>query len=147
MQIEYNKQQETFIIQDGLKLQYLLIKIMMAVLLANAIIMIVTASKTGFSTLDYLWAVFGVVAVFTLHNLIFKKSTANQLSVKEIDHLKVRGIRDKSHFSLVLKNGKVRNLAVFSDQKEQQQLIQLFTKRRFRKPSQLFILGFNLEIF
>lgn len=133
MQIEYNKQQETFVIEDGLKSQYLLIKIMMAILLVNSIVMMITASRTGFSTIDYLWGFFGIIASFTLYNLIFKKSTVKELHAKDIDHLKVRSIRDKSHFSLVLKNGKVRNLAVFSDDKEVQRLIQLFTKTKVRK--------------
>jgi hypothetical protein len=133
MQIEYNKQQETLIIKDGLKLQYLLIKIMMAVLLVNSIIIVVTALKTGFGTLDYLWILFGLIALYSLYNLIIKKSTVSEIPIKEIEHLKIRNLRSKTHFSLLLKNGKVRNLAVFSDDKEEQRLIQLFNKARVPK--------------
>jgi len=128
MQIEYNKQQEVFIIKDGLKSQYLLVKFVMGILLANSIIILITAAKTGFGTLDYLWLVFGFIAIYTLYNLIFKKSTISEIAVKEIAYVRIRNIRDRSYFALVLKNGKVRSLAVFSDDKEEQKMIQLFNK-------------------
>jgi hypothetical protein len=133
MQIEYHKQQETFTIKDGLRSQYLMIKIMMVFLLVNSIVIVVTASRTGFETLDYLWVLFGFIALYSLYNLIFKKTAIGKIAVKDIAHLKVQNLRNKSHFSLVLKNGKVRNLAVFSDDKEEQRLIQLFNKAKVPK--------------
>lgn len=133
MQIEYNSQQKSISIKDGLKNQYLMLKAMMGILIANAIIIGATALKTGFGTLDYVWAILGLIAAYTLYNLIFKKSTQQEIATKDIDHLRIRNIRGKSHFSLLLKNGKIRNLAVFSNDKEEQRMIQLFNKAGVKK--------------
>lgn len=133
MQIEYNKAQQKFTIKDGLKTQYMMVKAMMGILLVNAIIIFVTAYKTGFGSLDYVWVLFGLIAFYTLYNLIFKKSSQQELPIKDIDCLQIRNIRSKSHFSLLLKNGKVRNLGVFSNDNEEQRMIQLFTKAGVKK--------------
>ncbi len=133
MQIEYNKPQQKFTIKDGLKTQYMMVKAMMVILLVNAIIIFVTAYKTGFGSLDYVWVLFGLIAFYTLYNLIFKKSSQQEIAIKDIDCLQIRNIRGKSHFSLLLKNGKVRNLAVFSNDKEEQRMIQLFNKAGVNK--------------
>ena len=133
MQIEYNAQEKSLTINDGLKTQYLLVKAMLGILLINAVIITVIASKTGFGSLDYVWVVFGLIASYALYNLIFKKSTQQEIATKDIDHLQIRNIRGKSHFSLVLKNGKTRNLAVFSKNNGEKRMIQLFNKAGISK--------------
>ena len=133
MQIDYNKKEDSLTIKDDLKSQYLLLKIMMAVILINAIIISITAVKTGFGTLDLVWLVLGLIAIYVLYNLILKKSTAQKITVKDIDYLSIKSIRNKSQFSLVLKNGKVRNLAVFSNNEDEKKLMQLCNKAGIKK--------------
>lgn len=133
MQIDYNNQEKTVTIKDDLKSQYLLLKLMLLLLLANAIIFVVTASKTGFGTLDYVWIFLGLIAVVVLYNLQFKKSDAEKIPVSDIEQLTIKNIRGKSHFSLLLKNGRVRNLAVFSNDEDEKKLLQLCNKAGIKK--------------
>ena len=133
MQIEYDAQRKQLMIKDGLKTQYLMLKTMLGILLLNAVIIIVTALKTGFGSLDYVWIIFGLIASYALYNLIAKKTTQQKIDIKDIDYLKIRNLRGKRHFSLILKNGKVRNLAIFSDDKQEGKMIQLFNKAGVQK--------------
>jgi hypothetical protein len=133
MQIDYNNQTQTIKIKDDLKFQYQIIKAMLFLLIANAIIFIFTASKTGFGTLDYVWIVLGLISAVVLYQLYFKKSTAQEIAIKDIKQLKIRTIRGKSHYALELLNGKVRNLAVFSNDKDEKKLLQLCNKAGIKK--------------
>lgn len=133
MQIDFNEQTKKLTIKDDLKTQYLLIKITMFVLFSNAAIIVFTASTSGFGTLDYLWVILGLLAIFVLYTLIFKRSAINELYVSEIAYLKIKNIRNKSHFSLKLTNGKERNLAVFSNDQDEKRLIQLINKAGIQK--------------
>lgn len=133
MQIDYNKKEEILTIKDDLKSQYLLLKVMLLLLLANAIIFIITASRTGFGTLDYVWIFLGIIAAFVLYSLQFKKSDAQNIAVNDIEQLTIKTIRGKSHFSLLLKNGRVRNLAIFSNDDDEKKLIQLCNKAGIKK--------------
>lgn len=135
MQIDYNEKSKKLYIKDDLKTQYLLIKITMFVLLSNAIIILLTASFSNFGTLDYLWIILGSVATYLLYILIVKRSTANELLVSEIEYLRIKTMQNRSQFSLQLKNGKQRNLAIFSNSKDEKQLLELCNKAGIKKQS------------
>ena len=133
MQIDFDEKNKKINIRDDLKSQYLLIKVTLFILLGNALIILATAVNSGFGLFDFIWILLGIMAIYVLYILFVKKTANSELFVSEINCLNIVQKRNSTHFSLELKNGKERNLAVFSNDEDEKRLIQLCNKAGIKK--------------
>ena len=60
MKIEYNETEKTVEIKDGLKNQYLILKILMILNLTNALIRIFGKNTTEYGFIEYFWIGLGL---------------------------------------------------------------------------------------
>ena len=128
MKIEFNELEDSIEINDGLKNQYLILKILMLLNLANAIIRIFGKRTTEYGFIEYFWIGLGIISLIVLFKFLFKMSTAQKISIGEITRLEEKTVFGKNRFSLKLKNGKKRNLGNFKDQNELAKVRELFSK-------------------
>ena len=128
MKIEFNESDNSIEIKDGLKNQYLILKILMILNLANVIIRIFGKQTTEYGFIEYLWVGLGIISLVVLFKFIFRISTAEKILIGEISELEEKTIFGKIGFSLKLKNGKKRNLGNFKDQFELAKARELFTE-------------------
>ncbi|MDM9631492.1 hypothetical protein [Robiginitalea aurantiaca] len=128
MKIIFDELENSIEIKDGLKNQYLILKILMLLNLANATIRIFGKETDEYGFIEYIWIGLGVISLAVLVMFLFKVSTAEKISIGEISRLEEKTIFGKKRFALVLKNGKKRNLGNFKDQFELAQARELFTK-------------------
>ena len=126
MKIKYNQSENTIEIKDGLKNQYLILIILMLLNLANAIIRLVGKNYTEFGFIEYFWIILGMVSLLVLYFFLFKNSTAEKISAKEINKLKEKTVFGSKRFSLELNNGKNRNLGNFKNEYESVEVRELF---------------------
>ncbi|MDX1279374.1 hypothetical protein [Oceanihabitans sediminis] len=128
MKIKYNESENKIEIKDRLKNQYLIIKILMLLNLANALIRLIGQNKTEYGVIEYIWIGIGIVSIITLYLFIFKKSSAENVNVEEISLLKEKSIFGRKRFSLELENGKNRDLGNFNNEFELVKARELFSK-------------------
>lgn len=108
MKIKYNDSENTIEIKDGLKNQYLILKILMILNLANALIRLIGQNKTEYGIIEYFWIAIGIVSLIALYFFLFKNSTAEKIKVGEIKRLNEKSVFGRKRFSLELDNGKKR---------------------------------------
>lgn len=128
MKVKFNESENAIDIKDGLKSQYLILKILMILNLANAIIRIFGKATTEYGFMEYIWIGLGIISLVALLMFLFKMSTADKILIEEITELEEKTVFGKKRFSLKLKNGKKRNLGSFKDQFELAKANELFTK-------------------
>ena len=128
MKIKYNETEKTIEINDGLKNQYLILKILMILNLTNALIRIFGKNTTEYGFIEYFWIGLGLISLIVLFMFIFKMSTADKISIREIKRLEEKNVFGQKRFALKLKNGKKRNLGNFKDQFELVKARELFTE-------------------
>ena len=128
MKIEFNESENSIEIKDGLKNQYLILKILMILNLANAIIRIFGKQTTEYGFIEYFWIGVGIISLVVLFMFLFKMSTAEKISIREITGLEEKMVFRKKRFALKLKNGKKRNLGKFKNQLELAKAHELFIR-------------------
>jgi hypothetical protein len=128
MEIKFNEAENTIEIKDGLRKVYLIIKILMVLNLANAIIRIIRKEASEYGLIEYIWIGVGIVSLVVLVVSLFKMSTAQIIPVGEITRVKEKTVFGNEVLTLKLKNGKKRNLGNFKDQSELARVRELFTK-------------------
>ncbi|MDT0540689.1 hypothetical protein [Croceitalea sp. P059] len=128
MKIEYIETEKTIQIKDGLKNQYLFIKILMILNLTNALIRIFGKNTNEYGFIEYFWIGLGLLSLIILVMFIIKMSTSEKISIEEIKGLEEKTVFGKKRFALKLKNGKKRNLGNFKDQFELVKARELFTE-------------------
>ena len=128
MKIKYNEIEKSIEIKDGLKNQYLILKILMILNLTNALIRIFGKKTTDYGFIEYFWIGLGLISLIVLVMFVFKMSTAEKISIGEISRLEEKTVFGKKRFALELKNGKKRNLGNFKDQFELAKARELFTE-------------------
>ena len=128
MKIELNESEKAIEIKDELKNQYLLLKILMILNLANAIVRIFGKKTTEYGFFEYIWIGMGVISLVILIVFLFKMSTAEKISIEEISRLEEKIVFGKKRFALKLKNGKKRNLGNFKDPFDMAKARELFNK-------------------
>lgn len=131
MNIRYNEIERSIEIEDGLKSQYLNLKILMVVLLINSIINLVRSIKTGEDILSLVWIVFSSIAIVYFYTLRFKKSTLEKIPVKDIIKLRDKSIFGRKRYSLELSNGKRRDLIQIKKPAEIKELRKLLSDAGF----------------
>ncbi|AUC80814.1 hypothetical protein [Lacinutrix sp. Bg11-31] len=128
MKIEYNESENTIEIKDGLKNQYLILKILMILNLANALTRLIGQNKTGYGIIEYFWIAIGIVSIIALYFFLFKNSTAEKIKIGEIKRLNEKSVFGRKRFSLELDNGKKRILGNFKNEFELVEMRELFTR-------------------
>jgi hypothetical protein len=126
MKIKFNESENSIEIKDGLKNQYLILKILMILNLANAIIRIFGKQTTEYGFIEYIWIGLGVISLIALFMFLFKMSTAEKIPVGQISRLEEKTVLGKKRFALELKNGKKRNLGNFKTQSDLIKVRELF---------------------
>ena len=111
MKINFNEKEKSIEIKDGLKTQYLMIKIMLIFTLINSILFpVFVLDKKQLEWMGFIWIILGLASMIMLIYQIMKKSTSEKLNLSEISSLTEKQVFGRKRFSLKLKNGKLRDL-------------------------------------
>ncbi|ADV50584.1 hypothetical protein ES677_15025 [Bizionia gelidisalsuginis] len=111
MKINFNEKEKSIEIKDGLKTQYLMIKVMLIFTLINSILFpVFVLDKKQLEWMGFIWIILGLASVIMLIYQIMKKSTSEKLNLSEISSLTEKQVFGRKRFSLKLKNGKLRDL-------------------------------------
>ena len=110
MKLHYNTQNETLVIQDGLKNHHFLLKLLMILNLLNAVLNVSTFSISSIGFMQLVWLFLGLVSVVVLYNLTVKNTTSEKIPVSAINGLKEYSFFGKKRLAIVLTNGKKRDL-------------------------------------
>jgi glucan phosphoethanolaminetransferase (alkaline phosphatase superfamily) len=127
MNIKFNALEKSIEIKDGLKTQYLMIKIILFITLLNSILFTVfVLAKKESEWLRFIWVILGLACLIVLFYLIMKKSTSEKLKLSEINSLNEKQIFGRKRFSLKLKNGKWRDLIEMKNESNIKETKELF---------------------
>ncbi len=118
MRIAYNEADKTIEIKDDLKKQYFGIFALIVLNLLNALLRLITLMETDLGIVEIIWFAVGTASLVSLYFILFKKSTAEKIKVDEIKRLKQKSVFGRDRYSLVLTNGKRRDLMKFKSQYE-----------------------------
>ncbi|OAZ03915.1 hypothetical protein [Flavobacterium succinicans] len=110
MKLHYNTQDETLVIQDGLKNHHFLLKLLMILNLLNAVLNVSTFSISNVGFMQLVWLFLGLVSVVVLYNLTVENTTLEKIPVSAIKGLKEYSFFGKKRLAIVLNNGKKRDL-------------------------------------
>lgn len=110
MKLHYNTQEQTLVIQDGLKNHHFLLKLLMILNLLNAILNVSTFSISTMGFMQLVWLFLGLVSIVVLYNLTMKNTTSEKIPVSAIKGLKEYSFFGKKRLAIVLNNGKKRDL-------------------------------------
>ncbi|MBT8314423.1 MAG: hypothetical protein KJP26_08170 [Maribacter sp.] len=116
MNIKYNEKEQAIEIKDGLKAPYTILKILMIMNILNAILNLYNTREEQLGWMGYVWIVLGVLSFVILLYLIFKKSTQDKIPLNDITGLREKSVFGRKRFSLILKNGKMRDLIKLKSQ-------------------------------
>ncbi|VXB15103.1 conserved hypothetical protein [Flavobacterium sp. 9R] len=110
MKFHYNTQEQTLVIQDGLKNHHFLLKLLMILNLLNAVLNVSTFSISTMGFMQLVWIFLGLVSVVVLYNLTAKNTTLEKIPVNTIKGLREYSFFGKKRLAIVLNNGKKRDL-------------------------------------
>ena len=111
MKIQFDEKEKSIEIKDGLKTQYLLIKMMLFITFINSILFpVFILDKKQLEWLGFIWILLGLASMFMLIYEVMNKSTSEKLNLSEISSLTEKQVFGRTRFSLKLKNGKLRDL-------------------------------------
>ena len=127
MKIKFNDIEKSIEIKDGLKTQYLMIKMMMIITLLNSILFpVFVLDKKEPEWLRFTWVILGLTCLIMLIYLVMKKSTSEKLNLSQINSLTEKQIFGRKRFSLKLKNGKMRDLIEMKNELDIKETKELF---------------------
>ena len=92
MKIKYNKAEKTIEINDSLKTQYLILKILMLLNLTNASIRLFSKKTNEYGTAEYFWIGIGLISLIAIIAFTTKLSTAKKILVVNIDALEEKNV-------------------------------------------------------
>lgn len=111
MKIQFDEKEKSIEIKDGLKTQYLLIKMMLFITLINSILFpVFILDKRQLEWLGFIWILLGLGSMIMLIYQVMTKSKSEKLNLSEISSLTEKQVFGRTRFSLKLKNGKLRDL-------------------------------------
>jgi hypothetical protein len=127
MKIKFNEKEKSIEIKDGLKTQYLMIKIMLIITLINSILFpVFVLDKEQLEWMGFIWIILGLASLIMLIYQIMKKSTSEKLNLSEISSLTEKQVFGRKRFSLKLKNGKLRDLMDMKNESDIKETKELF---------------------
>jgi len=125
VKITYDKSDNSIQIKDGLKKTYLVLKFLMLLNLANALIRLIGQDRMDYGVIEYFWIAIGIVSLLVLYYFVFKLSTAEEIPVDNIKSLNEKSVWGRKRFSFELTNGKQRHLGGFKNEFELAKLREL----------------------
>lgn len=127
MKITYNADEKTLEIKDNLKAPYLVLKFVMVINVFNALLFLYNSRDEPFGWFEAIWVglIFLSVAVFLF--LVFKKSTKEKIPLHEIIRLREKNFFAQHRYSLVLRDGKARDLGQIKSNADISDMKQLFS--------------------
>ena len=127
MNIKFNENEKSIDIKDGIKTQYLLMKMTLIFTLINSILFpVFVLDKKQLEWLGFIWIILGLVSMIMLVYQILKKSTSEKLNISEISSLTEKKVFGRKRFSLKLENGKLRDLMKMKNESDITETIKLF---------------------
>ena len=118
MKIEYDKSDKSIQIKDGLKTPYFVLKVLMVLNLANALIRLLGQDRMDYGVMEYFWIAIGIGSLIALYFFLFKISTAEKIPVDKIKSLREKSILGRKRYTFELTNGKQRHLGNFKSEFE-----------------------------
>ena len=94
MKLHYNTQEQTLVIQDGLKNHHFLLKFLMVLNLLNAALNVSTFSISNIGFMQLVWFFLGLLSIVVLYNLTVKNTTLENIPVSAI-----KGVKEYSFFA------------------------------------------------
>jgi len=78
MRLHYNTQEQTLVIQDGLKNHHFLLKLLMILNLLNSVLNVSTINISSIGFMQLVWLFLGLVSIVVLYNLTVKNTTSEK---------------------------------------------------------------------
>lgn len=128
MNIKYNENNQTIEIKDGLKTHHMLIKSIMILNLVNAILNVYDVNITKLSYMSTIWIFLALLSVFVLYIFFTKKSSLENIPVKNIEALEQKTSLGSKRYTFKLTNGKTRDLNELKTIKDVNTLKKMLTK-------------------
>ncbi|WP_054851638.1 hypothetical protein [Olleya sp. ITB9] len=128
MNIKYNENNQTIEIKDGLKTHHMLIKSIMILNLVNAILNVYDVNITKLSFMSTIWIFLALLSVFVLYIFFTKKSSLENIPVKNIEALEQKTSLGSKRYTFKLTNGKTRDLNELKTIKDVNTLKKMLTK-------------------
>lgn len=128
MNIKYNENNQTIEIKDGLKIHHMLIKSIMILNLVNAILNVYDVNITKLSFMSTIWIFLALLSVFVLYIFFTKKSSLENIPVKNIEALEQKTSLGSKRYTFKLTNGKTRDLNELKTIKDVNTLKKMLTK-------------------
>lgn len=127
MKIEFNENEKSIEIKDGLKMQYLLIKISLIFTLVNSVLFpVFVLNKKQMEWMGFIWIILGIFSIVMLIYQLLKKSASEKLNLSDISSLTEKQVFGRKRFSLKLKNGKLRDLMEMKNESDIKETKELF---------------------
>lgn len=127
MKITFNENEKSIEIKDGLKRQYLLLKITLIFTIINSMLFpVYVLEKIQVEWMAFIWIILGVASLFVLMYTMLRKSTSEKLKLSQITSLIEKQVFGRKRFSLQLKNGKLRDLLELKKETEISEVKKLF---------------------
>lgn len=119
MKITYNEKEKSIEIKDGLKTQFLLLKISLGFVLANSVLFpVFVLDKKQFEWMGFIWILLGLVIIVLITYQLVKKTASEKLKLSDISSLNEKQFFGRKMLRLKLKNGKTRDLIDVKSQKD-----------------------------
>ena len=127
LKIKFNEKEKSIEINDGLKTQYFMIKMMLILTFINSILFpVFVLEKAQLEWMGFIWIILGLASIIMLTYQILKKSTSEKLNLSEIISLTEKRVFGRKRFSLKLKNGKLRDLMEMKNESDIKETKELF---------------------
>lgn len=111
MHINYNENDETIEIQDRIEMHYWITNVSVIFATINCLLFpFLILKKKQVEWIGFIWIVLGIAFFIVLIYQILKVSTSRKLKLSEINALKESQFLGRKKISLILNNGKHRNL-------------------------------------
>jgi len=110
MKIKYNQKEKQLVISDGLKSSLFLSRFLMILTLINSVLFFGKGYRAGADSLMIIWSAIGVTVLILWRLFYFKKTSLEKIPLHMIVLLKDQNLIGQKRYSLLLKNGKQRDL-------------------------------------
>lgn len=127
MKITFNENEKSIEIKDGLKKQFLLLKISLVFTLANSVLFpVFVLNKKQFEWMGFIWILLGFFIIVLITYQLLKKTASEKLKLSDISMLNETQFFGRKMLRLKLKNGKSRDLIGVKSQKDISEIKEFF---------------------
>ncbi|MBO3097398.1 hypothetical protein [Gelidibacter pelagius] len=127
MKITFNEKEKSIEIKDGLKTQFLLLKISLGFVLANSVLFpVFVLDKKQFEWMGFIWILLGLAIIVLIAYQLLKKTASEKLKLSDISSLNEKQFFGRKMLRLKLNNGKTRDLIDVKSQKDISEIKEFF---------------------